>query len=99
MAAEISVQATDTGLYLIVTYHSEEGTPYQMNVPNPLATTGLAGIITPSQFTSLEEMGYRRMETIDISQLDTLINVPLSSKGAADYWLTHNKVIEQPLKS
>ena len=57
------------------------------------ATADRAGVMSADMFTNLQTATARRIETIDISQLDSLVSVPQHAKGAADYWLTHNSLI------
>lgn len=57
------------------------------------ATKDLAGVMTAAQVQAQEEHSKRIMNTIGIDQLDTLIHVPNTTSGSADYWLTHNNII------
>lgn len=67
------------------------GTELKFNLGS--ATADRAGVMTAAMFANLQTATTRRIETIDISQLDSLVSVPLHANGAADYWLTHNNLI------
>ena len=67
------------------------GTELKFNLGS--ANANRAGVMTSAMFADLQTATTRRIETIDISQLDSLVSVPLHANGAADYWLTHNNLI------
>ena len=67
------------------------GTELKFNLGS--ATAERAGVMTSAMFADLQTATTRRIETIDISQLDSLVSIPLHANGAADYWLTHNNLI------
>ena len=67
------------------------GTELKFNLGS--ATADRAGVMTSAMFADLQTATTRRIETIDISQLDSLVSIPLHANGSADYWLTHNNLI------
>ena len=63
------------------------------SIPINGATKTLAGVMTAAQVQAQEEHAKRIMKTIGINELDTLITIPITDTGGADYWLTHNNII------
>ena len=63
------------------------------SIPITGATKTVAGVMTAAQVQAQEEHAKRIMKTIGINELDTLITIPITDTGGADYWLTHNNII------